>query len=106
MLLDEVNKHLVVDVASAHDDHVLTEVVALMKVCDHVACDLSDVVDIAKNGLAHHMIFEHIEVNVLHQGLLGILISRLQLLPDRVLLELQQLIVIDTVTEHIAHDLD
>ena len=106
MLLDQVDKHLMVNVTGTDDDHILTEVVALMEVCYHVASDLTDVVDVAKNGLAHHMIFEHIEVNVLHEGLLGVLIRRLQLLPDRVLLELQQPVVVDTVTEHVAHDLD
>ena len=106
MLLDEVDKHLMVNVTGTNDYHVLTEVVALMEVCDHVASDLTDVVDVAKNGLAHHVVFEHIEVDVLHEGLLGVLIRRLQLLPDRVLLELQQPVVVDTVTEHVAHDLD
>ena len=106
MLLDEVDKHLMVDVTGTYDYHVLTEVVALMEVCDHVASNFTDVVDIAQNGLAHHMIFEHIEVDILHEGLLWVLIRRLQLLPDRVLLELQQPVIVDTVTEHVTHDLD
>ena len=88
MLLDEVYKHLMVDVTGAYNDHVFTEVVALMEVRNHISGDLTDVVYIAKNGLTHHMIFEHIEVNVLHQGLLGVLVCRFQLLPNRVLFEL------------------
>ena len=106
MLLDEVDKLLVVDVPCAHHDHILTEVVALMEVSDHIASDLSDVVDITKYGLAHHMIFEHIEIDVLHESLLGVLIGRLQLLPYRVLFELQEPAIVNTITEHVAHDLD
>ena len=106
MLLNEVDKLLVVDVPGAHYDHILTEIVPLMEVCDHIASDFTDVVDITKNGLTHHMVLEYIEVNVLHKGLLGIFIGCLQLLPYRVLLEFQKMAIVYTITEHVAHDLD
>lgn len=77
MLLDEVDKLLVVDVAGAHDHHVFSKVVARVEVNDHLAIDLSDVVNVTEDGLPHHMVSEAVEVNVLHQSLLRVLVGSL-----------------------------
>lgn len=66
VLLDEVNELLVFNGARAYDDDVLAKERALVEVCDHVASDVANVIDVAKNRLSHHVIPEHVEVNVFH----------------------------------------
>ena len=106
MLLDKVNKLLMVYVSSANNNHVLTEIVALVEVNDHLAINLTNIVDITEDRLAHHMISKAVKVDILHQGLLRVLVCSFQFLPDRILLELQVIVVINTIAEHIAKDLD
>ena len=73
-----------------------------MVVNDHVTVDHANVVDITKDWLAHHVLSIAVEVDIFHEGLFGILVCRLKLLPDGVFLELYVVIVIDTVAEHVA----
>jgi len=70
MLLSEVNKLLVADSSCAYNNHVVAEVVGVLKVDDHVSVDLADVVDISEDGLAHHVFSVNVIVDVFHQGFL------------------------------------
>ena len=76
-----------------------------MEVCDHLPVDLPDVVDVAEDRLAHHVVAIAIEVDILHESLLGVLVGRLKLLPDCVLLHLEVIAIVDAVAEHVAEDL-
>lgn len=106
MLLDEVDELLVSDRSRTHDNHVLTEVVSLMEVSDHFSVDLADVIDVSENRLAHHVFPVDVEIDILHEGLLGVLVRGLELLPDRVFLILEVIVVIDAVADHVAEDFD
>ena len=86
VLLNQVNELLMIDGTSANNDHILTKVVRLMKINDHITFYLIDVIDISKDGLSHHVFSENIIVHVFHQGLHVIVIRGFKLLPDSVLL--------------------
>ena len=105
MLLNQVDKLLMIDGACSHNDDILTEIVPAVEVCHHVAIDLADVVNVTEDRLAHHVVSEDVEVDVLHQGLLGVLVGRLKLLPDRVFFHLEVEVVVHAVAEHVAEDL-
>jgi len=65
------------DGTSTNNDHVLTEVVGLIEIDNHVTVDLIDVIDVSEDGLAHHVLSEDVIVDVLHQSLHVIVIGRL-----------------------------
>ena len=48
-----------------------------MEVHHHIAIDLSNVVNVTKDGLPHHVISEDIEVDIFHQSLFWVLIRGL-----------------------------
>lgn len=79
MLLCKVDKHLVINLASAYNHNVLTEIVCSVEVNNHFPVDLPDVINISKNRLAHHMIPIAVVVHILHQGFLRVLVNSLQL---------------------------
>ena len=106
VLLNKVNELLVLDCTRADNNEVLTEVVALMVVNDHIAGDHADVVDISKNWLAHHMLSVDVVVDILHECLFGILVCRFKLLPDSVFLEFNMIVVIHAIAEHVTNDRD
>jgi hypothetical protein len=56
----------VVNLASADNHHVFTEVVGSVEVNNHVSVNLPDVIDIPKNWLAHHVISEAVVVHIFH----------------------------------------
>ena len=66
MLLDQVDKLVVSDGACTHDDDILAEIISLVVVDNHIARDLTDVVDVAENGLSHHVLSEDVKVDVFH----------------------------------------
>lgn len=70
MLLAEVNQHLMLNFTGAHNHDVLAEVVGLVEVDHHVARDALDVIDVAQNWLAHHVLSENVVVHILHQRFL------------------------------------
>lgn len=84
MLLNQIDKLLMVDCTSSHYDDILTEVVSAVEVCNHVAIDLPNVVNVTEDGLAHHVVSKYIEVDILHESFLWVLVCRLKLLPDGV----------------------
>ena len=73
-----------------------------MEVNDHIAINLANIVDITKDRLAHHVLSVDVKVDILHKRFLRVLICRFQLLPDRVLLQLKMIIVIDTIAQHVT----
>lgn len=76
MLVDKVHQLLVVNVAGSHNDHVFAKVIALMEVDDHFAVDLTNVVNVTKDGLSHHVLTIDVEVDVLHESFLRVLVCR------------------------------
>lgn len=74
------------DSSRSYDNDIFAIIVSSMEVYNHFPVDLSDVVYISQNRLAHHMLTIDVEVHVFHQSFLGILINRLQFLPYCVLL--------------------
>ena len=94
------------DSTCAHDNHVFTIVVCLVELDNHVASDLVDVIDVTKNGLAHHVLTEDVVVNILHKCLHHVLVGGLKLLPDGVLLKLNMMLIIVRVTDHVSKDLN
>lgn len=70
VLFSQVHELLVVHGTSAHNDHVVTEVVGVLEVDNVVAVDLADVVHVTEDGLAHHVLSVNVIVDVLHQGFL------------------------------------
>lgn len=70
MLLSEVNKLLVAHSSSAYNNHVVSKVVGVFEVYNHVSVNLSDVVNISKDRLTHHVFSVNVIVDVFHQGLL------------------------------------
>ena len=105
MLLNQVYELLVLHSTRANDNNVLSEVVPPVEVNDHLSVDLSDVVDVSEDWLAHHVLSVDVEVDILHEGLLGVLVDCLQLLPDCILLVLNMVVVVHTIAEHVSHDL-
>ena len=73
-----------------------------MEVHHHIAIDLSNVVNVSKDGLAHHVVSEAVEVNIFHQSLFRVLICCLELLPNSVFFHLEVIIVVNAVAEHVT----
>ena len=106
VLLYQVNELLMANTTGTYNNHVLTEVVGLEEINDHIAVDLIYVINVTKDGLAHHVLSENIEVDIFHQGLHMIVIGCLQLLPDSFLLHLKVVVVVIGVADHIAENLN
>mmetsp|Transcript_1904 Transcript_1904/g.2747 ORF Transcript_1904/g.2747 Transcript_1904/m.2747 type:complete len:235 (-) Transcript_1904:419-1123(-) len=106
VLLNQVDELLVIDGTGADNDDILAEVVALVEVSDHLAVDLANVVNVTENGLAHHVIAIDVEVDVFHEGFLRVLVRSFKLLPDGVLLDLEVVVIIHTIAEHVTEDLN
>ena len=104
MLLNQIDKLLMVDCSSSHDDDILTEVVSVVEVCHHVAIYLSNVVNVTEDGLAHHVVSVNIEVDILHEGFLRVLVSRLKLLPDRVFFHFEVEVIVYAIAKHVSED--
>jgi hypothetical protein len=104
VLLGEVDELLVLDGACADDDHVLAEVHTLVVVNDHLAGDLSDVLDLAEDGQAHHVVAIHVEVDVFHESFEVIIVCGLELLVNGVLLNLHMIMVVLRIAEHVSED--
>lgn len=66
ILFTQVNQHLMFYLASADDDHVLTEVICCMVINNHIASDLVDVVNVTQDRLAHHVFSVYVVVDILH----------------------------------------
>lgn len=75
-----------------------------MEFNDHVASYHTNVIDITKDGLAHHMLPIDVEIDILHEGLLWVLVDRLELLPNSVLLELHVISIVSAIAKHVAQD--
>lgn len=106
MLLSQIHQHLVLDIASANNSHIFTEVHSLVKAHNHFTCDLVDVVDLSQNRQAHHVIFVDVKVYVLHQGFKVVIVCGLQLLPNSILLCLHMKLLVLAVAKHIAQHID
>lgn len=106
MLLGQVDELVVLNGPRADDDHVLAKVHPLMVVDNHLPVDLVDVVDLAEDRQAHHVVPVDVEVHVFHEGLEVVVVCRVQLLEDRVLLHLDVVVVILRVAKHVAEDVD
>ena len=66
MLFNKVNELLVLNSACPYNHNILTKVTSFVEVDNHVSIDLSDVVNITKDWLAHHMLSVAVKVNILH----------------------------------------
>jgi len=53
-------------IASSYDHHVLSVVVSGMEVNNHIACNLSNVIYVTENGLAHHVFSVDVVVYIFH----------------------------------------
>ena len=106
MLFNEIYQLLVIDCTSPNDNQVFTVVVSSVKVNNHISVDLSDVIDIPKNWLAHHMLSVNVEVYVFHQSFFWILVDSFQFLPNCVFFYFNVVIVKDRVANHITKYLD
>ena len=106
VLLHQVDQLLMLDGASAHNHDVLAKVVRRPKINDHVSLYLIDIIDVAKDGLSHHVLPVNIIVHVLHESLHVIVIRGLKLLPDRVLLHLHVVVIEVGVAHHVTQDFD
>lgn len=69
MLFSEVDELLVADGASSYNNHVVSEIIGVLKVDDHVSVDLADVIDVSEDGLTHHVFSVNVIVDVFHQSL-------------------------------------
>ena len=103
MCLRQVDQLLMINFTGPHNDHILSEVISRVEVHNHVPVDLPNVVDIAEDWLAHHVLPVAVVVDTFHACLLRVLIYRLKLTPDRVLFHLEVIVIIDRVTEHVTH---
>mmetsp|Transcript_84400 Transcript_84400/g.116642 ORF Transcript_84400/g.116642 Transcript_84400/m.116642 type:complete len:304 (-) Transcript_84400:533-1444(-) len=106
VLLTQVNKLLMVYGTSTDNDHVFTIVIGVAEIHNHFTVDLSNVVNITKNRLTHHMFSINVIVNVFHQGLLRVLVGSFQLLPDCVLFQFQMVIIKHRIAKHITENLN
>ena len=106
MLLDQIDQLVVADGTGTHDDDILAEIVSLMVVNNHITRDLTDIVNVAEDGLSHHVLSEDVIVDVLHEGLLRVLIHSLEFLPYCVLFQLNVVAIICAIAKHITHDLN
>ena len=106
MLLDQVDKLVVSDGARTHDDDILAEIISLVVIDNHIARDLTDVVDVAENGLSHHVLSEDVKVDVFHEGFLRVLIHSFKFLPYCVLFQFDVVAIICAIAKHITHDLN
>ena len=106
VLLYQIDELLVSDGACTHDDHIFAEIVSLMVVDNHVTRDLTDIINVAENGLSHHVLSEDVIVDVLHECLLWVLVHSFEFLPYCVFFQLDVVAVICAVAEHISHDLN
>lgn len=105
MLLNQVNELLMAHTTSTDNADVFSEIVSLEEVNDHIAVDLIDVIDVTKDGLAHHVLSENVIIDVLHQSFHVVVIGSFQLLPDGVFLHLEVIVVVVRVTDHVTEDL-
>lgn len=48
------------------DDKIFSIVVTRVEIHNHISGNLSDIVNVTKDGLAHHVILITIEIDVLH----------------------------------------
>lgn len=63
------------DISSTNNNHIFAEIVSFVEINDHVAVDLSYVVNVSEDRLAHHVFSVDVVINIFHEGLFGILIS-------------------------------
>ena len=91
----KVNQLLVLNRACPNNHHVLAEVVCRVKVDNHVTINRPDVINIAKDRLAHHMLSEDVVVDIFHKCLFRVLVSFLKLLPNCVFFHLQVVVIVD-----------
>lgn len=94
MLLSQVNKLLVINGACANNNYILTEVVGLVEVYDHITLNLINIVNISKDGLSHHVLPVNVIIHVLHESLHMIVVGCLKFLPDSVLFHLKVIVVV------------
>ena len=84
-------------VTRAYNNHVISEVVGLVEVKDHVSVDLVNVIDVTKDRLAHHMLPVDVIVHVLHQSLHEVVVCCQQFLPYCIFLHLQVVLIISRI---------
>ena len=106
MLFDKVDELVVVDSTGTHDHHILTKIVSLVVLNNHVARDLADVINVAKDRLSHHVLAVYVVVNVFHEGFLRVLIHSFKLLPYCVLFQLNVIAILGAIAEHITYNFD
>jgi len=66
ILFTKVNQHLVLDLASSDNNHVLAEVISRMEVNNHVASDAVDIINVTQDRLAHHVLSVNVVVDIFH----------------------------------------
>ena len=89
VLVNLLNESLVVEVTSTDNDKVVTVVVAGVVVAESVGVEVLNLIAVTLNRLAHHVLSVHVEVNVLHGGLLVSGVVGLVLVADFLLEELK-----------------
>jgi hypothetical protein len=102
VLLNQVNKLLMIHTNGTHDDDVFSEIVSLEIVDNHVMVDLIDVIDATEDELSHHFIYGDVIIHVLHQSFYVIVVVCFQLLPDGVLFHFKVIVVIIGVANHVT----
>ena len=86
-----------VNVTRAYNNHVISEVVGLVEVKNHVSVDLVNVIDVSKDRLTHHMLSVDVIVDVFHQSLHEVVVCRQQFLPYCIFFHLQVVLIIGRV---------
>jgi hypothetical protein len=74
MLLSQITKLIVIDVACANHDHIFGKVHTLMVIHDHVPVNFVDVINFPEDREAHHVLPVNVVVNVFHQGFEAVIV--------------------------------
>ena len=64
--LDKINQLVMVDTAGTNYNHIFSEVVSRVELCDHVPIDHVDIINVTKDGLSHHVLPINVVVHIFH----------------------------------------
>jgi len=73
MVVDGINKGIMIDISSSNNVNVISEVVGSFELCKGIGGDLLNLIGISLDGLTHHMVTEGVEMRVLKGSLMIIL---------------------------------
>jgi hypothetical protein len=106
VLVNLGNEFVVVDVTCADNDHVVSDEVVGVESFDVIDGQVVGVVSISLNGLAHHMLSEAVEVDILDKSLLESFVTGCMFLTDLFLHELKLAAVEGVLGEGISEELN